>query len=167
MPTGSRWAVTDGKRVAKEAGRMHWRRKLKLANSITSTTDRLELAAAAESFLTGAYEQHLRGNDQLIPGWTRLNGVAHGDLDVLKRMAKTLNVHELPSVAEHSDKAWRVAQAVMAADLVELVMGSTKLLERIQRRVLIPLEFCLMEEDNVTALELAALTRAALRSRIV
>jgi hypothetical protein len=71
------------------------------------------------AFLAGAYEQHLRGNDRLIPGWTRLNGAAHGDLDGLKRLAKTLNVHELPSLAEHSDKAWSVAQAVIAAEVVE------------------------------------------------
>jgi hypothetical protein len=145
---------------------MYWRRKLKRANAITTTVDRLQLVAAAESFLAGAYEQHLRGNDQLIPGWTRLNGIAHGDLDALTGMAKTLNVHDLPSVIGHSEEAWRVAQAVIAADLVELVMGSDKLLERIQRRLLIPLEFCLMEEDQVTAFELVAMTRAALRSRI-
>jgi hypothetical protein len=145
---------------------MYWRRKLKRANAITTTVDRLQLVAAAESFLAGAYEQHLRGNDQLIPGWTRLNGIAHGDLDALTGMAKTLNVHDLPSVIGHSEEAWRVAQAVIAADLVELVMGSDKLLERIQRRLLIPLEFCLMEEDQVTAFELVVMTRAALRSRI-
>jgi hypothetical protein len=145
---------------------MYLRRQVKKASSMTTSADSLQVAAAAECFLTGTYEQHLRENDQPIPGWTRLNGVAHGDLEALNRMAKTLNVHDLWSVTEHSEKAWIVAQAVLAAELVDLVKGSTQLLERIQWRVLIPLEFCLMEEDKITSLELVVMTRAALRSRI-
>jgi hypothetical protein len=55
---------------------------------------------------------------------TRLNGVAHRDLETLKDMAQSLNIRELRIVAERSDKAWRVAQKVIAAELVQLVMDT-------------------------------------------
>jgi hypothetical protein len=69
-------------------------------------------------------------------------------------------------VAEHSDKAWRVAQEVIAAELVQLVMDNTQLLARIQRRVLVPLEFCLMYEEEVAPLELAYASCSAIKNHV-
>jgi hypothetical protein len=139
---------------------------LKKANVVTSAaTDGLQLIAGAESFLVGGYERHLRDNDQIIPGWTRLNCLAHGNLNTLKRMAKAVNTRMLPALTErNSELAWTVAQSAIAGELVALTLGSTKLLERIQSRVLI--EFCLMDEDNVTALEVLIVTREALQSEL-
>jgi hypothetical protein len=144
---------------------MRWFYKLNRPDSTATTRDARQLVTAAESFLAGRFEEYLRENHELIPGWTRLNGVAHRDLETLKDMAKPLSIRELPMVAEHSDKAWRVAQEVIAAELVQLVVDDTQLLARIQRRVLVPLEFCLMDEEDVAPLDLVVLTRAALRSR--
>jgi hypothetical protein len=139
---------------------MNPRRKFKKANSVTtSATDGLQLAKAAESFLAGWYEQYLRENGQVIPGWTRLNGVAHGDLNALKCMAQSPNSRDVRLIAGYSDRAWRVAQALVAEKIVTMAMDSPELLQRIQRRVLIPLEFHLMEEERVTALELVMLIR--------
>jgi hypothetical protein len=139
---------------------MNPRRKVKKANSVTaSNTDGHQLVEAAESFLAGCYEQFLRENDQIIPGWTRLNGVAHGDLDALKRMAKSLSFRDVPLIAGYSERAWGVAQALIAEEIVTMATDSPELLRRIQRRVLIPLEFHLMEEERVTALELVVLIR--------
>jgi hypothetical protein len=132
-------------------------RKSKRANTVTTAPFGLQLVEGAESFLAGWYEQYLRENHQIIPGWTRLNGVAHGDLDALKRMAQSLRSRDVPLITGYSDKAWSVAQAVIAEELVRLVDDIPELLERIQRRVLIPLEFYLMQEESVTALELVVL----------
>jgi hypothetical protein len=57
---------------------MNWRRKLKKTSSTFRTTDGLQLVAAAESLLDGAYEQHLRRKGELNLGWSRLNGVPKG-----------------------------------------------------------------------------------------
>jgi hypothetical protein len=149
----------------REMTTMRWHYKLNRPHATATASDARQLVAAAESFLAGRYEEYLRENHELIPGWTRLNGVAHGDLETLKDMVQSLNIRELRMVAEHSDKAWRVAQEVIAAELVQLVMDNTQLLARIQQRVLVPLEFCLMDEEELAPLELVVLTRAALRSR--
>jgi hypothetical protein len=134
-------------------------RKSKRANTVTTAPFGLQLVEGAESFLAGWYEQYLRENGQVIPGWTRLNGVAHGDLNALKCMAQSLNSRDVRPIAGYSDRAWRVAQALVAEEIVTMAMDSPELLQRIQRRVLIPLEFHLMEEERVTALELVVLIR--------
>jgi hypothetical protein len=152
-------------REPREITTMRWHYKLNRPPSAATTRDARQLVTAAESFLAGRYEEYLRESHEVIPGWTRLNAVAHRDLETLNDMAQSLNIRELRMVAEHSDKAWMVAQEVIAAELVQLVMDNTQLLARIQRRVLVPLEFCLMDEEEVSPLELVVLTRAALRSR--
>jgi hypothetical protein len=147
---------------------MRLRRRLKRLTVIPSTTrDGYRLVAGAKSFLAGGYELHLYEHDENIPGWTRLNCLAHGTLGRLGRMARGANIRVIPFLCEmDSETAWKVAQSVIAADVIELVMGSAKLLQRLQSRLLIPLEFFLMDEDNVTPLEMVVVARSLLRSEI-
>jgi hypothetical protein len=56
------------------------------------------------------------------------------------------------------------ARSTLARDLVRLVQGRAALLIQVQRRILIPIESVLMEQEDVMAPELVLVTRAALRS---
>jgi hypothetical protein len=68
---------------------MRWHYKLNRPHSTATTRDARQLVTAAESFLAARYEEYPRENHELIPGWTRLNGVAHRDLETLKDMAQS------------------------------------------------------------------------------
>lgn len=124
--------------------------------------DRL-LVKSAESFLAGTYEDYLLASNQTVPVWARLNCLAHGDLAAISRMAKHADPSDLLTLALDAG-AWTAARSTLALDLVRLVRGSAVLLAHIQRRILIPIESVLMDDNDVTAPELVVVTRAALRS---
>jgi hypothetical protein len=118
---------------------------------------------SVESFLAGTYENYLLANNQIVPVWARLNCLAHGDLDAITEMAKQADRFDLLTLAWNPE-AWMEARSTLARDLVRLVQGRAPVLAQIQRRLLIPIESVLMEDNDVTAPELVVVTRAALRS---
>jgi hypothetical protein len=121
------------------------------------------LVKSVESFLAGTYEDHLCANNQIIPVWARLNSLAHGDLGSINEMAKHADPFDLLTLAWDVE-AWMAARSTLARDLVRLVQGRAALLIQVQRRILIPIESVLMEQEDVTAPELVLVTRAALRA---
>jgi hypothetical protein len=121
------------------------------------------LVASAESFLAGTYENHLLANNRIVPVWARLNLLAHGELGDISEMAKLADPFDLLTLAGDPG-AWSAARSTLAVDLVRLVQGRAALLAQVQRRILIPIELVLMEQSDVTALELVVVTKAALRS---
>jgi hypothetical protein len=120
------------------------------------------LVASVESFLAGTYENHLRANNKTVPVWARFNCLAHGDLGAISEMAKHADPFDLLTLAWDAD-AWMAARSTLALDLVRLVQGRAALLAQVQRRLLIPIESVLMENNDVTAPELVVVTKAALR----
>ena len=125
-----------------------------------------EIVAGSEAFLAGGYVEHLRGRDELIPGWARLNIFAHGDLEDLELTYRSTTGSGSIGPAGETEEAWRTTLAALAGVLIEFVDGDPKMLSHLQRGVLIPLEFELMAADALTAFELLRCTRAALRSSI-
>jgi hypothetical protein len=124
------------------------------------------LIADVEAFLCGDYANHLCRKRDPVPGWAWLNTFAHGDLQSLRRARRPLLRRPSAVVADPTGHEWTVAQQVLAAELLELVEGDPKMLARMQQSVLMPLEFLLMQEDDLTAFDLVQFTRAALRSSI-
>ena len=78
-------------------------------------------------------------------------------------MAKHADPFDLLTLAWDVE-AWMAARSTLARDLVRLVQGRAALLIQVQRRILIPIESVLMEQEDVTAPELVLVTRAALRA---
>jgi hypothetical protein len=139
---------------------MIWRRKTSgPGNSVTDT----ELVPEIEAFLQGTYQQRLELRDISVPEWVRFNALAHGSLEDLHRLAARPEVNQPSYLCCQSEKGWKVAQAVIANEMIELVAGSVSSLQRIQMRLLMPLEACLMEEKEFTALDLVIVTQSVLR----
>jgi hypothetical protein len=130
------------------------------------TMDSSRLTADAEAFLSGDYADHLRRRCAPVPGWGQLNAFAHGDLDHLQRVRQPVAERKLARIAEGSEEAWGSALQVLAGELMDLVEGDPRVLSLVQRSVLVPLEFELMAEDDLTPFDLVQFTRAALRSSI-
>jgi hypothetical protein len=121
------------------------------------------LITDAEAFLSGNYVDHLRRHSAVVPGWGRLTAFAHGDLDDLKRVRQPLVERKPARIAESTEEAWRIALQVLAEELMDLVNGDSRFFSLVQRNVLVPLEFELMAEEDLTPLDLVQFTRAALR----
>ena len=138
--------------------REHKKRPLVAASS--------RLVADAEAFLSGDYSNQLRRHSDPVPGWARLNSLAHGDIETLRRTRGPISAKKPSIVVTRTDEAWRSALRVLSGELIELVDGDSAFLSRLQRCVLVPLEFQLMHEGDLTAFELVQFTRAALRSCI-
>lgn len=130
---------------------------------LTAASSRL--IADAEAFLSGNYANHLCRQRDMVPGWARLNTFAHGDLRSLRR-ARRPRVRPPSAVTDPAAEEWNIAQQVLADELLELVDADAELLAHVQESVLVPLEFVLMQEDDLTAFDLVQFTRAALRSCI-
>jgi len=126
------------------------------------------LIGDAEAFLAGDFADHLRGQNEIVPGWARLNNLAHGDLQSLRHARRAF----LPTSSmafDWKETTWRNAERVLSDELLELVENHPDVLSRVQRTVLVPLEFELMRteaERGLTAFELVQSTRTALRSSI-
>jgi hypothetical protein len=131
---------------------------------LTAASSRL--IADAEAFLSGNYADHLGRQRDMIPGWARLNTFAHGDLASVRRARWPRVVKPAAGRADPDFEEWDIAQQVLADELLELVDRDAELLAHVQESVLVPLEFLLMKEKDLTALDLVQFTRAALRSCI-
>ena len=120
-----------------------------------------------ESFLSGTFAQEMRARGDAVPGWARLNVLAHGDLATIEGLRQSSGATAPAYVDE--DDAWSSAVRVLATELAALVEGDAGLLMRIQRSVLVPLELRLIQVESrrtLTAPDLVQATRAALRSSI-
>jgi hypothetical protein len=131
---------------------------------LTAASSRL--IADAEAFLSGNYADHLGRQRDIVPGWARLNTFAHGDLLSVRRARRPQMVRPPAAIADPGADEWGIAQQILADELLELVDGDAELLGHVQESVLVPLEFILMKEDDLTAFDLVQFTRAALRSCI-
>jgi hypothetical protein len=120
------------------------------------------LVTSVESFLAVTYENYLLANNQIVPVWARINCLAHGDLGAISEMAKDADPFDILRLA-WDPEAWMAARSTLALDLVRLVQGRAAVLVQVQRRLLIPIESVLMEDNDVTAPELVIVTKAALR----
>ena len=123
------------------------------------------LIADAEAFLSGDYANHLCRQRDIVPGWAWLNTFAHGDLRSLRRARRPQVIGPSAAVSPPAEE-WGIARQVLADELLELVAGDSEMLAHLQEIVLVPLEFLLMHEEDLTAFELVQFTRAALRSSI-
>jgi hypothetical protein len=120
-----------------------------------------------EAFLSGDYANHLRRRRDTVPGWARLNTFAHGDLETVRQVGHPFPATVPERLAEWSEETWKVAQRVLAKELLDLVDNDSGTLSRVQQTVLVPLELQLIHieaESGLTALKLVQFTRAALRS---
>lgn len=127
------------------------------------------LVADAEAFLSGVYAHHLRHHQDAVPGWARLNCLAHGDLASLHKCRRSFAATKSAAFADWPEENWQRAQQLLASELLELVDNDPDNLSRVQRNVLVPLELRLIQreqESALTALELVQSTRSALRSSI-
>jgi len=131
------------------------------------TASSARLVADAEAFLAGEYANHLRRHRVAVPGWARLNRLAHGDLASLHQCRRPLATAKSAAFADWPEESWRRAQQLLATELLKLVDNDPDKLSQVQRSVLVPLELRLIhveEERSLTALELVQSTRSALRS---
>jgi hypothetical protein len=122
-----------------------------------------------EAFLSGYYADHLRRRSDAVPGWARLNSFAHGDLEILRRVRRPFATPSCAAFADWPEETWRIAEGVLASEVLEIVANDGEVLSRLQQTVLVPLELRLMDteaERGLTAFELVRFTRAALRSTI-
>jgi hypothetical protein len=124
------------------------------------------LIADTEAFVSGDYADHLRRHGDMVPGWARLNLLAHSDLERLRRARLPFSSRKPALFAKRTGDAWRSAIRVLADELIEVVESDSEMLSYVQRCALVPLELELMHEVDLTAFELVQFTRAALRSVI-
>jgi hypothetical protein len=145
-----------------------------------------ELAVEIEAFLAGTMLDHLHRRGNVVPGWARLNEVAHGRLPQILQTKRTRDstpvFHAgwgdiacgLPDAFDApwcsglwEEDAWRRAQRVLVDEILHLVGDDAERLQRVQQSTLVPLELRLIEieaRQGLTAFELVRCTRAALRS---
>jgi hypothetical protein len=124
------------------------------------------LISETEAFMAGEFAGRLRRLNATVPGWARLNLLAHGDLQGLRLTRRLALAGRATTLADLTEELWGSAQRVLARELIELVGSDPRLLADVQRRVLVPLELQLMQYESFTAFELVQFTRAALRSSI-
>lgn len=137
------------------------------AHSFEAESSRL--IAEAEAFLLGGYANYLRQRGATVPGWAWVNLFAHGDLHGIRQIRRSLTCRSAVAFSNSSECYWRYAQWALAKELLKLVDDDPELLCRVQRAVLVPLEFHLIYIETyygLTTLELVQSTQAALRSNI-
>ena len=121
------------------------------------------LVTSVESFLAGTYENYLLANNQIVPVWAADRTAWRMGTSVpYVRWRKTL-IRSISLSLAWDPEAWMAARSTLALDLVRLVQGRAAVLAQVQRRLLIPIESVLMEDNDVTAPELVIVTKAALR----
>jgi hypothetical protein len=133
------------------------------------TASSARLVADAEAFLSGEYANHLRRHRDAVPGWARLNRLAHGDLSNLQQCRRPFAATKSAAFADWPEESWRRAQQLLASELLDLVDNDPDKLSHVQRSVLVPLELRMIQIDReraLTASELVQSTRSAVRSSI-
>jgi len=125
------------------------------------------LVDEAEAYLSGTYEENLRYHRDSVPGWVRLNVLAHGDLERLHQVRRSSTNGDLVGSFRPTEGGWEQAQRILAAELLDAVGADSMVLSRVQLGVLVPLELRLMRfAGELRAYELVQITRAALRLTI-
>jgi hypothetical protein len=154
-------------RNSRNLGRSTVRRFRRRNNETPVSAASYRLIDAAEAFLSGDYANYLRRRSDTVPGWARLNTFAHGDLESVRQVGQLFPATVPERFAGWSEETWKIAQRVLAKELLDLVHDDSGTLSRVQQKVLLPLELQLIHieaESGLTALELVQSTRAALRS---
>lgn len=95
-----------------------------------------DLGVECEHFLAGTYEDHLVLQGRPVPPWVHVNGVAHGDVELLASMAQQVTTADLGEAVT----SWDLAQAHMAAELLRVAATSSLSTVELQRTALVPLE---------------------------
>ncbi|HET9076464.1 MAG TPA: hypothetical protein VFN68_05990 [Acidimicrobiales bacterium] len=118
-----------------------------------------EVVAECEVYLSGEFRGYLEQLGRPVPGWAWVNGLAHGELPLIRRLARGGDPGGSP----------QAVVADIARQLVSLVERGVDTLEGLQRRILIPLESDLADSrPPVIPADAAQLRRAidaALRHR--
>ena len=119
------------------------RRRQRLDLEATTPAER-EFSDACESFLHGAYADHLRSIGRPIPAWTWLNVLAHGTETQVRAIT-----HTPPLATGDCQAAEKLRQALVflageVLDHAERIGG----LGVLQRSVLIPLELQLVDSHK-------------------
>lgn len=118
------------------------------------------LVAEVEAYLSGNYEEYLRCRACDIPGWSRLNLLAHGDLDRIRTLEQETASSD-PRARGHYDRTWTDVQGLLARQLLTLVGDDPAALARIQQTMLVPLELRLIGQPSGSELSAHELVRAA------
>lgn len=120
-----------------------------------------ELIAECEAYLCGDFRGYLQRRGQPVPGWAWMNGLAHGDLTLIRELAREGD----------ADAGPRAVVANIAQQLLSLVECGADTLEGLQHRVLIPLEsdlaYCPSPVVPPDAAQLSRAIKASLQSRIL
>lgn len=96
--------------------------------------DGRELARECEAFLDGRYVEHLLDRGNHVPPWAWTNLLAHGSEEELRSPATTMSVNWADLL-----EPWLQARAYLAGEVLDAAHREGSL-NRVQRRVLIPLE---------------------------
>ncbi len=121
------------------------------------------LLAEAEALLTGHYEQYEQPHPEPVPAWSRINMLAHGDVEAIRRVGSSTPVSV--GAPREADRLWLDLQRIIALDLLALADDEPLLVAHLQRAVLVPLELQLMEapSNELRAAHVLQVTRAAMR----
>jgi hypothetical protein len=136
---------------------------------VASTSGAARLITDTEEFFAGTYAEHLRRHHEQVPGWARLNTLAHGELSDVRFLRRSLAARKAAAFADWHEETWRKAERTLAGEVLEIVRSDADTLARVQRRILVPLELALMNSEAAGGLSVAQLldsTRSALRSSI-
>jgi hypothetical protein len=129
--TDPRDSATAAPEVPTPMRRMRsWRRGTRSIHEV----DVPPLSEECEAFLSGSYRALLEANGWPIPAWAWLNGLAHGDLSEVERMASRSD----PSCGPDA------CVADMANQVLVAIARTTATLATLQQRLLVPLEMALI-----------------------
>jgi hypothetical protein len=117
------------------------------------------VADEAEAFLQGRLLEQMRacGAGGQTPPWMWLNGVAHGDREILEGLAAP-SADTVPAVS-----SWRAARAVVARELLDRSGGDLAAIRGLQQRALIPLEERFTDLDGMSPARLTDIVVHELR----
>lgn len=147
---------------------MSWFESRRIRHAVAASGG-ARLIATTDAFFAGTYADDLRRHREPVPGWARLNTLAHGDLSDIRLLRRSLAIRKAAAFADWHEETWRKAERTLANELLDLVGSDADALARIQRRVLVPLELGLMNSEAAGGLSVGQLldsTRSALRSSI-
>jgi hypothetical protein len=124
-------------------------------------TPERQLIDETEAFLRGTLAELLAGQLRSLPPWLLVNRLAHGDVDVLRRLVRG----ELPPLtiaAAHPGygRAWMLAERLLVLRLLRSAGGPEEI-RRVQRDVLVPVELELVRRSDTESLTLGAIVAGA------
>ena len=99
------------------------------------------VADECESFLSGAYVDHLLDLDREVPPWAWINLIAHASPE---RIAALAREDTSPSSVRSDYRAWRIVIRSIAENVLAAANKTATPIEEIQSVTLMPIEFALM-----------------------